>query len=940
MLDQHATDRVQAQLGDGDVTRGDRVPVALQDLVGRLVLGDVHVEHPVGVQGEVWQRRRVVGQARQTVPMTFDLARIGAGLPIAAAVGDLEAALTSADGCGVAVVQAPPGTGKTTLVPPLVANLLASSGLDGRVIVTQPRRIAARAGARRLAHLSGERLGGAVGFTVRGESRTSRDTAVEFVTTGVLVRRLLNDAELADVGAVVLDEVHERHLDSDLCFAMLCELRELRPELGIVVMSATLDASRWAELLGDDEPAPVVAVEADLHPLEVRWAPLPPGGQRLDARGVTPAFLDHVVSTTASAFAAAQGNALVFLPGAREVSRVAEGLRARGLVADELFGQVDGRAQDDVMREGGERRIIVSTAVAESSLTVPGVRLVVDAGLAREPRFDSGRGMSGLVTVSEARSSAQQRAGRAARLGPGTVVRCFPESDWARLRDFTTPEVQTADLTQATLDLACWGSPGGDGLRLPDPLPATALALANATLRGLGALDDDGRATAVGRAMARIPADPRLARALLVGAPVVGARAAAEVVALLSGDERAPGGDLEALLREMRRGRGPAASRWKAEADRLERLAATGSAGRGGGSADRGGGSDGGGGGSAGGAGDSAGTNVLGLVVALAHPDRIARRRGDSASTSYLLTGGTGVALDRGSWLKGSEWLAVAEMGRAHTADGTGAVVRAAVPITREVAEQAAEHLRRHEIRAVWANGRVTAREVDALGAVELTASPIAAPPEAARAAVLEALASQGIGLDAPGLFIWSDDARQLRNRLALLHHVLGDPWPDVSSSALLASAGTWLGPDLDRLAHGTSASRIDLVAALRRLLPWPAAGRLDEFAPQRLAAPSGSHVTITYPDDPSERVVLPVKLQECFGMLDTPRLVDGRVRVLMHLLSPARRPLAVTDDLASFWSNAYGAVRAENRGRYPKHPWPEDPLTAPPRRGTTRSGV
>lgn len=853
----------------------------------------------------------------------FDLSRIGAELPAAGLVAPLQQALADRR---AAVVQAPPGTGKTTVVPPVVAGLTT-----GRVVVTQPRRIAARAAARRLAALTGTRPGELAGHTVRGERQVGPRTRVEFVTTGVLVRRLLADPDLPGVGAIVLDEVHERALDSDLALAMAREVAELREDLLLVAMSATLDADRWAGLLGDAQPAPVVEVDAALHPLTVEWAPLPPGTRRLDHRGVTPDLLDHVARTTRAALAThPDGDALVFLPGAREVDRVVdrvvERLAGVGIDVWPLHGRLGPREQDRALAPGPRRRVVVSTAVAESSLTVPGVRLVVDAGLDRRPAYDSVRGMAGLVTVSESRASAEQRAGRAARLGPGVVVRCFAAEDWARMDAYAPPEIATADLTSFALDVACWGAPRGEGLALPDRSPASALDAAEATLRGLGALGDDGAVSERGRAMARIPADPRLARALLDGAELVGAQRAAQAVALVAGDERAPGADLAVLARQLRRDGGAARQRWRAETDRLVRLLEAPS-GAGGGEASE---------------------ADLGLVVALAHPDRVARRRGGPDDPAYLLASGTGAELPRGSALLGQEWLAVAEVDRS-PATPSGALVRAAVAIDEATARQAAAALLVEEEVGRWTGRKVSARRVRRLGAIELSAANIRPSTALARAAVRQALAERGLGLvqrdseagGAAGVFAWTDNGRSLARRLALLHRELGEPWPEISEAALLARWQDWLVPEIDALVAGTPADRLDLTSALRRLLPWPQAGRLDELVPERLEVPSGSMVRVDYPeiDDPEGRPVLAVKLQECFGWTGTPRLVDGRVPVLLHLLSPARRPLAITGDLASFWAGAYAQVRAENRGRYPKHPWPEDPLTAPPRRGTTRSG-
>ncbi|MFD1211979.1 helicase-related protein, partial [Arthrobacter sp. GCM10027362] len=456
----------------------------------------------------------------------FDLGVIGAGLTFARSLDGLAAVLREGGPAGTAVVQAPPGTGKTTLVPPLVANLIASTavhrqGNSGRVVVTQPRRVAARAAARRLAALDASCLGDRAGYTVRGESRTARGTVVEFVTPGILLRRLLADPGLDGVAAVVLDEVHERGLETDLLLGMLAEVRQLRGDLMLVAMSATLDAPRFASLIGASDgggPAPVVDCPSALYPLAVEWAPA--AGPRLDERGVARAFLDHLADTAAAAHVDAVArdpgvDALVFVPGAREVSYVAARLRGRtgGTEVLQLHGQVDPAAQDRAVSgrgPGDAPRIIVSTALAESSLTVPGVRLVVDSGLAREPRRDAVRGMSGLVTVSCSRASAEQRAGRAARQGPGTVIRCYDQKTFAAAPAHATPEIAVADLTGAALALSCWGAPRGAGLSLPDLPPEAALEEAVRVLHDLGAVDADGRATGLGRTLARIPADPRL----------------------------------------------------------------------------------------------------------------------------------------------------------------------------------------------------------------------------------------------------------------------------------------------------------------------------------------------------------------------------------------------------------------------------------------------
>ncbi len=820
-------------------------------------------------------------------------------LPVVAGLADVATALRTH---GTAVVQAPPGTGKTTLVPPAVAAMV-----DGLVVVTQPRRIAVRAAARRLAQLLGEPVGQRVGYSVRGDRRVSAATRIEFVTTGVLLRRLQREAELPGVAAVVLDEVHERQLDADLTLALLVDVREnLRADLMLVAMSATIEAERTADLVGGARTAPVVAVPGSLHPVEELWCPLPPGVRRADDRGVTPSFLDHVAATTRRALGEQTGDVLVFLPGVAEVAGTVR--RLGGVDADvrALHGRLSSGEQDLALTIGARRRVVVSTAVAESSLTVPGVRTVVDAGLSRQPRTDHRRGLAGLVTISVSRAAAEQRAGRAGREGPGAVYRCWSESEHAHLALHPEPEIATADLTSFALEIATWGSPDGSGLALLDQPPAAAMAAARDALTSMGAVADDGTVTARGRAIADIGADPRLARGLLDGAELVGTRRASEIVAMLAEDVRAPGGDLVAALRSLRRG-GPEAAGWAAATRRLQASLPRSTRS---------------------GAGDSGLSDdvAVGLVVALVHPERIARRR--PGATAYLMTSGTGASFPAGgSSLAGLPWLAIADADR--RPGHRDATVRSAAPLTEDLALEAASALWHEDEQVVWSDGRVVARRVTRLGAIELTATALTDPaPALVAGAVREGLRREGLAV-----LPWTDAAQALRTRLDFLHRTMGPPWPDVSDAALTSDVETWLGPELGRIRGTRDLRRIDVLAALRRLFPWPDAGRLDELAPERVRVPSGSDVRIDYG---GEQPVLAVRIQEVFGWRSAPQLADGRVPLLLHLLSPARRPAAVTADLESFWVSGYPQVRTELRGRYPKHAWPEDPTTEPPKPGST----
>ncbi|MCX4476455.1 helicase-related protein [Streptomyces cellulosae] len=1005
-------------------------------------------------------------------------------LPVRAALPSLAGALEEH---GTSVLVAPPGTGKTTLVPLALAGLWGA-GPARRVLVAEPRRIAARAAARRMAWLLGERVGASVGFTVRGERVVGRDTRVEVVTTGVLLQRLQRDQELAEVDAVVLDECHERHLDADTAAAFLWDVREtLRPDLRLVAASATTDAEGWARLLGG---APVVEARGAAHPVDVVWAPPPRAVRPPHGMWVDPALLTHVAAVVRRALAERDGDVLVFLPGVGEISRVAGMLGGLpGVDVLQVHGRAPAAVQDAVLSPGERRRVVLATSVAESSLTVPGVRAVVDSGLAREPRVDHARGLSALATVRASRAAGRQRAGRAGREAPGAVYRCWAEAEDARLPSYPSPEIKVADLTAFALQAACWGDPDASGLALLDPPPGGAMAAAREVLTAIDAVRPDGRPTRRGTRLTRLGLHPRLGRALLDASPRVGAALAAEVVALLSEEPpRDYGDDLPTALRRARRGGDGYAARWRTEVRRLRgalsqaegaegpggvaeggpsgaggpgasvpsdggvlptvgggsrsggREAARGAGaeeptagghqahGSGGPSMPSGGGtvptarggrrsggrdaapgargagaeeravgghqapgsggpsmpSDGGtlpaarggsrsggrdaapgargagaeeptagghqapgssgpsapsGGGTVptagsgsrsggreaapGARGAGAEERAVGLVVALAFPERVARVDGGS----YLMVGGTRAEVGAGSALRGAEWVAVAvadrPVGRGHARVLLGAAV------DEDVARHAAGTLleRREEVH--WADGDVVARRVERLGAVELAARPLMdADPVLVRAALLDGLRREGFGL-----LRWPAGAEVLRQRLAFLHERLGEPWPDVSDEALHARVDEWLEPELSRARRRADLARIDAGQALARLLPWASgeAARLDELAPERITVPSGSAVRVDWSDP--EQPVLAVKLQEMFGLQESPTVAG--VPLLVHLLSPAGRPAAVTADLASFWREGYQQVRTELRGRYPKHPWPEDPAAARPTRHT-----
>ncbi len=877
-------------------------------------------------------------------------------LPVARRLDELAAAASANPAI---VVSAPPGTGKTTLVPPVVAESLRADNPDApRVLVTQPRRVAAHAAASRIASLLGEHPGETVGYAVRGERRVGPGTVIEMLTPGILVRRLQRDPELPGVGAIVFDEVHERHLDSDLALAFALDARAtLREDLRLVAMSATVATDTFARLLD----AKIVEIPGDIHPVAEHCRQPPRGAEPLGAlgpagtTGVRREFLAHVASVVREAAGRARGDVLVFLPGMREIDEVARRLAGLGLPVERLHGSM-GLAEQNRMLSGGAAeatreaggatqtgacRVVLATALAESSLTVPGVRCVVDAGLSRESRADWGRGVSGLVTVLASRASAIQRAGRAGREGPGEAYRCMSETTWARLAEHSEPEIRTADLADFALQAAVWGAPGGEGLALADMPPTPAIEAAHAVLESLGALERTGAlesagapggeadapgasrtVTPLGRELATLPVGARIGRALVESAPVIGARRAAGICATLDLDVRPPGADL-ARLRPHDADAASGGRRMQTAA-RLERLARrfekNSPGGTGGGDAngpaparrpDAGSGQT----------GRLARDDAVALVVALAYPERLAKARAKD-SRRYLLASGVGATLPENSPLIGQPWLAVAQLDQG--AGRADALIRAAVPIAEDDALAAGAAMLASAESAELVRGRLRAVQVRRLGAIELGRREVGTPdPEAAAEWVRGALADGRLA------FEWSEGAAALRERLAFLRETLGGPWPDVSDGPLAARVEEWAGPELAAFARGGVLAPVGS-GQLERIFPWPEAARLGELAPERIEVPAGGTARVDYSGG---RPIVRMRVQEAFGWKATPRIAGGRVPIVLELLSPARRPVAVTDDLASFWAGPYVQVRAEMRGRYPRHPWPEDPANAEPTR-------
>jgi ATP-dependent helicase HrpB len=808
-------------------------------------------------------------------------------LPIDAALPELTAALRAKN---AAVLVAPPGAGKTTRVPLVLAREDWAQA-SRRILVLEPRRLAARAAAERMAQTLGERVGDTVGLRVRFGSKISKRTRIEIVTEGVFTRLILDDPMLDGVGAVIFDEFHERSLDGDLGLALARDVQQgLREDLRILVMSATIDGARIGKLLGN---APVIASEGRAFTVETRYA-----GR--DARPIEP----QVADTILRAMRADAGSLLAFLPGAAEIRRTQAQLDGRTEPSTEvvaLYGALAGDEQDRAIAAPppGRRKIVLATSIAETSITIEGVRIVVDSGLARVPRYEPDVGVTRLETVRVSRAAADQRRGRAGRIEPGVCYRLWDEPQTAALEPYARPEILAADLSSFALDLAAWGA-GPEKLAFLDPPPRAALAEAKALLGELGAIDADGRITAEGKLLRRLPLPPRLAR-MVVDAGNEGAALAAAEIAVLIG-ERGLGGDdvdLRGRLDALHRDRAPRTRDARAMAQRWADIASAPSPQRG-------------------------GEISVGALLALAYPERIAKNRG-GGSGAFLLANGRGAIIDAASPLAREPFLAVAELA------GTAALGRIlmAAPIALAEIEQrfAGSIATRDDITFDAASGSLRGRKSRRLDAISLSDQPVpVVPTEETAQKLADGIATVGIGR-----LPWTKSLQQWRDRVMFLRKSEGDEWPDLSDAALTKTLNAWLAPALASKSALGEITADDMHNALHALLPWPLQRRLDAEAPTHFAAPTGSQVPIDYEADGGPKIA--IRVQELFGLDRHPAVAGGKVPLLIELLSPAHRPVQMTRDLPGFWRGSYAAVRAEMRGRYPKHPWPDDPIAAPPTR-------
>ena len=814
-------------------------------------------------------------------------------LPIDDALARLTAALAANH---AAVLVAPPGAGKTTRVPLVLLDQPWAA--SKKILVLEPRRLAARAAAARMAWTLGEQVGDTVGLRVRFGSKVSKRTRVEVITEGVFTRLVLDDPSLEGVAAVLFDEFHERSLDADLGLALARDAQQgLREDLKLLVMSATLDGARVAALLGN---APVVKSEGRAFAVETRYL----------GRDQRAPIERQVADAVQRGLRADTGSLLVFLPGAAEIRRTETQLKERVTDANvdivALFGALDAREQDRAISPApaGRRKVVLATSIAETSLTIEGVRVVIDSGLSRVPRYEPDVGLTRLETVRVSRAAADQRRGRAGRTEPGVCYRLWDEPQTGSLEPYTRPEILSADLSSFVLDLAQWGASDPGKLAFLDSPPAPALSEAKALLTELGAIDAQGRITEEGRKLRQLPLPPRLAR-MVVDAAAEGAGAqGAAIAAVLT--ERGLGGDdpdLRHRLDQFRRDRSRRAEDARAMVKRWTDAV---------GGKDRG------------------GDHAPGSLLALAYPDRIAKSRG-GGSGAFLLANGRGGAVDPASSLAREPFLVVAEL----TGAAAASRIILAAPITLpEIEARFAGKIEdREAVTFDDASASLRARRSRRLGVVVLTEQIKQVTPDSDTAYIL-AQGLVGLGLDR---LPWSKVALQWRNRVRFLRGTEGEEWPDLSNEGLARNAAEWLEPLLLDKTTRAEISAEQLSDAVSALVPWNLRRRLDAEAPTHFTAPSGSHVPIDY--EAEEGPKLSIRVQELFGLARHPAIAGGRVPLVIELLSPAHRPVQVTRDLPGFWRGSYADVKAEMRGRYPKHPWPDDPLTAPATRRAKRRG-
>jgi len=843
-------------------------------------------------------------------------------LPIDAALPRLTAALRASN---AAVLVAPPGAGKTTRVPLVLCDEPWAN--DKKILVLEPRRLAARAAAARMASTLGEQVGDIVGLRVRFGSKVSKRTRIEVITEGVFTRLVLDDPSLEGVAAVLFDEFHERSLDADLGLALARDVQQgLRDDLKILVMSATLDGARVAALLGG---ASVVESEGRAFPVETRYL-----GRDPRAR-----IENQVAEATLRALRAEQGSLLVFLPGAAEIRHTETLLKER--VADKsvdivaLFGALDAREQDRAISPApaGRRKVVLATSIAETSLTIEGVRVVIDSGLSRVPRYEPDVGLTRLETVRVSRAAADQRRGRAGRTEPGVCYRLWDEPQTGSLEPYTRPEILSADLSSFVLDLAQWGASDPGKLAFLDPPPQAALSEAKALLTELGVIDAQGRITDEGRKLRALPLPPRLARMVVDAATEGAGDLAAMIAAVLT--ERGLGGDdpdLRHRLDQLHRDRSRRAEDARAMVKRWAQIATPqaqptpcpvyrGGVGRGAPPGELRSSTPPASGG---------GEESVGAILALAYPDRIAKNRGGS-SGSFLLANGRGGAVDAASPLAHEPFLAVAEL--AGSATASRIILAAPIALDEIEARFAGKIEDRETVTFNAASASLRARRSRRLDALVLSEQIKAVEPSADSARLLaEGIAALGIGK-----LPWSKAQLQLRDRVQFLRKAEGEEWPDLADDALARAAADWLAPFLSSKTALAQIGADDLSAALDALLLWSLRKRLDAEAPTHFTAPTGSTVPIDY--NAEQGPTVSIRVQELFGLANHPSIAGGRVPLVIELLSPAHRPVQVTRDLPGFWRGSYKDVKTDLRGRYPKHPWPDDPLHAPATRRAKRRG-